>query len=950
MVTKETSPDPEVAIRTDRTHTPRFADLSSVPTPLRELQSQDGGALLTPQHPSEFTALAIRLRKIRLDESPEDAPSSDGKTSPVPGKPMRLDFGDNAIDIVHDKENVDNGASGPGSARASRTVKSLEREFGQDVASFSAREPEQSDSQGISEPAKSDTPGVQGSQDAPATAKSEAPVAVSVPLSKEASVHLSGTARTALMMGEENSQGKTSGTVNACARGDQISSDDENAVCTSSEGPDTAIVNRLSGPSPEKMQDPTVEVDHSCEASQQVGDADVDSLTREGKSGHAVPSNAEGSATQLTCGEGSARSVSTPVEGHVNRLLEGKDRWSWPKRCEAMNLIAEALNTVPSEDTLLTVRTVLPTLAVAVNDNLDELRPSVMTAALNLVNSIVVSKVDEGSQFAEEVFPSVMDLACGRSLTAQEAARSLAVVLSLRPELSAILEDADNPDRLCELLGIDANSNSIDVDTKARAGSALKLVQASIFKDASDAVTTPRPVSCTNIEKDADSSASSGAVNSATLAGTAPSDVNVGKALSPPSATVAAPTSKGAASRSPSTTAQTPRAGRMSLRLDRFHAGGLKSTPRHSMRGLSESRMSTPLMRNMKLGESIRKISPGSAKKRRMYTEEEVEEARRTAMRVVMEEASQAQAKEREKCLKEKEDVEKSLRKEQSLVAELQGVLGEYEMTMQTMVSQGNSHASAYTTSLENETKKLKAELLEVTEAYETVKERYDSAKQTMKVYENKEARNIEQIKELKKNMAELQKWSNDLKANTEKKLSKAFESVTTYRASYMDKEAHLSKANSDLIRHRAELDEEVSKHAETAGSLSRLEAKLHEEQDHRSSVEASLASSREALARVTSQKDRLQKDLGVANEELKQVKTELARMRDADSRATEAAKQLESFSVESQSLKARAYDDMTRIRALERELEAKEKEYEEISTVCEEALLELEKVKVKGH
>eukprot|EP00177_Eucheuma_denticulatum_P000563 GFKZ01001010.1.p1 GENE.GFKZ01001010.1~~GFKZ01001010.1.p1 ORF type:complete len:427 (-),score=96.62 GFKZ01001010.1:1028-2308(-) len=385
-------------------------------------------------------------------------------------------------------------------------------------------------------------------------------------------------------------------------------------------------------------------------------------------------------------------------------------------------------------------------------------------------------------------------------------------------------------------------------------------------------------------------------------------------------------------------------AARRSLHLP---AGGIRSTPHLPSRLGSEGYAATPLVKNMKLGNSNRKISPGSRSKR-MYTEEDIEEARRAAMRVVMEEAAQAHAKEREKLLAEKADLEKQVAKEKSDVADLKSVLEEFELTMQKMVSEGNTQASAYCAALEKETKKLKAELLEATEAYEGIKERYDTGKQALKIYENKEARSIEQIRELKRNMAELQKWSDKLKANTEKKLTKAFENVTSYRASFLEMEARLSKAKSDLDRVRTEHEKEVANHKETASSLARVEKSLHSEQDARSSMEASLSATKATLTRMSVQKERMQRELSEAQDELKRVSSEASKLRDADVRAQNASKQLESYAAERQSLKARAYDDMNRIRELENALDSKDKEYNELNALAEEALSRLEKMKIR--
>lgn len=631
-------------------------------------------------------------------------------------------------------------------------------------------------------------------------------------------------------------------------------------------------------------------------------------------------------------------------------LLEGKDKWSWPKRCEAMTTVSQALVTSPSDGDIATVREAMASLSNAVNDNLDELRPSIINSALRLINSVLTSKADRGSNFAEDVFPSVMDISCGRSLTAREAARCIALMLQVYPCLSNILEDADNPDRLIELLQLDVDEESGLPETQDRANLALPLVhqavhgEVSVIPHSPEGVVTPaaqngpcqasnESVSPVHCSTNKNSPASAGRVESAT-----------DSAEKTKSSSAAQPTEIPSPSGSDF---RTPQQHRFSERLGPTSSSEFKATKRQSLRAnLADIRLNTPLMRNKKLGNSIRKISPLSGRKKRTYTEEDIAEARSAAIRVVMEESAQREAKLRAEYQKERSELEKKFLKEQSLAAELNSVLTEYEQTMQKMISQGNSQASAYCTSLEKETKRLKAELLEVTEAYESVKERYDNGKQAIKVYENKETRFIEQIRTLKKNLSELQKWSDDLKTNCEKKLANAFSQVTTFRASYMEAEAHRNKATVDLNRVQLELTKSLSDRAKMVATLSTLEASLHQEEDKTSSLETSLSSTKDSLERITVQKERLEREVSSAHEELKKTSSQLVELEDARTRADQAIEQLQKDTAERQALKARAYDDLTRIRELENELHVKDREYEDLSNLCDEACSQLEKIK----
>lgn len=648
-----------------------------------------------------------------------------------------------------------------------------------------------------------------------------------------------------------------------------------------------------------------------------------------------------------------AESEKEELRANLGIVIEGESKWSWQRRCNAMREVTRIISSVVSEEIHCIVAKVLPDLSRAINANLDELRPSIMSAALDLTDAIIRDRIDERGEFAAQVFPSVMDLGCGRSIISQEGSRSVALLLDMHPELRSILEDADNPSRLQELLEADEESKLVGEDVNRRAKKASAILRSTIGTGATG---SPPPDDSNCVENkpvDQILAEKEDAPNHSTNAETVTPPLSIPTDAPSESPRFSSRSVNARFSQRLNAISGSPivgdefsvdRAARRSLHLP---AGGIRSTPRLPFRLGSEGHPATPVVRNMKLGESVRKVSPGSRSKR-IYTEEDMEEARRAAMRVVMEEAAQAHAKEREKLLAEKAALEKQVAKEKSDVADLKSVLEEFELTMQKMVSQGNTQASAYCAALEKETKKLKAELLEATEAYETIKERYDTGKQELKIYENKEARSIEQIRELKRNLSELQKWSNELKANTEKKLAKAFENVTSYRASYLEMEARLSKAKSDLDRVRTEHEKEVANHKETASALARVEKSLHSEQDARSSMEASLSATKATLSRMSVQKERLQRELSEAQDELKRVSSEVSKLRDADVRAKNASKQLESYAVERQSLKARAYDDMSRIRELENELDSKDTEFNELNAIAEEALSQLEKMKMR--
>lgn len=1064
MVNDESSPDPEITVRSPNAPLPTFAGLA-LPSPLRELRQQHIADAPSTPHPSELTALAIRLKKVRLDTSPTDAESPLEYTPVSLTKPIRLDFGEG--EPGYDKENVDNGATVSDSGKPPRTPKrkvkeraveetivesetelqhepvaEVEGDFVQNTVKENVESPEaaakearadveeESPNDASSDAVEADSTELvaEGHEDANEIIDDATPLEVDVddvahPTDADVDVDTSPADErpddaaedvpdandSAPIVQEDETNVVSTETVTNChehtatdADADQpLPLDDKEAsagVELDEELPYIEQNTSTDGAGAVEMADVGETAFHQGEFEDMKQTVDAETLVStdaphndvkegstftpaHGEEVDPVPPNSETEAKSTgeteshaenavspkgEASDGASSTRTEPVlqdaddsEGDAGVfaqqfriVLEGREKWSWPKRCEAMSTVTQTMIASPSDRVISVVRKATPDLSNAVNDNLDELRPSIITSALSLINSVLSSRADEGSDFAEQVFPSVMDLSCGRSLTAQEAARSVALVLDFHPELSSILEDADNPDRLIELLQLDVAEENGDPVSRSRAQKAMALVHKVVNGGGSEDALSPGRTDVKGVPKvvpQATDTPKSGEKRRTTLdASAAPSGAGT---LNKLAGKGASPLSACSASGSPHAAVEgrTPRHHRFSERVGPVSSSGIKATPRQSLRvNMSDIRLSTPLVRNKKLGKSVRKTSPASSRKSRMYTEEDMEEARSAAIRVVMEETSQREAKKRSQHQAEIAALEKSLRKEKSEVTELKSVLEEYELTMQKMVAQGNSQASAYCASLEKETKKLKAELLEVTEAYESVKERYDGAKQALKVYENKETRFIEQIRGLKKNMTELQKWSDELKANCEKKLAKAFNQVTTYRASYMEAEAHRNKAATDLERARSDLAKEVTNHAETAAALSRLEVSLHEEQDSRSSLEASLSSAKDSLARLTSQKDRLQKEVSTSQEELRKTTAKLSELEDAETRATNASKQLETFTAERQSLKARAYDDMTRIRGLESELEVKDKEYQELNAICEEALSQLEKARLQ--
>lgn len=1018
------SPDPEISFRSPRRSIPHFTGLV-VPTPLRALQQrEESNAEQGTRHPSEFTALANRLKRIHLENSP-----SDEKSGPIPErklpKPIRL-FGE---DLFIDKENYDNGLASIQTPKENHDRKDQHGELEESgkmgaVDKKITSVPSATDNQ-IMGPGKLDenhTPSHVPSQtgedseefvdddvlmefdeyedeptvDAPNTAdevvtaqqcemdfdlKKEVPELMSPDLQ---SIHpqIASQSRPEPQLKdvpsnmeipnndrEETQQEK----VKHISEPKQTKHGEPTATVTSRQPEVIAHSNIDSQVGIRKKDDPTApplsmglvntenifsstlhqnvpqtritgiatlpdvaqtEIDRIIATPNEKTPNTEEKILSEGLSKSAASQLASSTSTdELQSNEGVVA-----FESQLSIVLGGAKKWSWKERCAAMAEVTTSLKSNPSNGIARALRKRISTLTHTMNNSLDELRPGIITSALNIISTIIQAKLDAGTDFVEQVSPSVMDLSCGKSITSLEAARTFALILQYYPERRDILEDCDDPLRLMKLLESDQESDVVGKDAKERANNACVVLK-SVFQDLP--ASKPQKGSRSPVQIP---------ITPAPLA-TPRKDPEIPFELPTPTSISRRANARfsqrlNAINGTPTRVvdSSTPSPGRSSTSDGKQ---GQKGTNRRSIRLGSEGHPATPLIRNKKLTESVRKFSP-SFRKKRIYTEEDLEEARRAAMRVVMEEAAQAHANEREKMMAEIASLERKLTKEKSSSSELKEVLGEYEQTMQKMVADGNTQASVYCTSLEKETKKLKAELLEVTEAYETVKEKYDSGKQALSVYENKETRFIEQIRDLKTTMAELQKWSNDLKANTEKKLAKAFESVTSYRASFLDMEARFSKANSDLERLRSDLEKETLSHANTAGKLSKLEDALHTEQDARSSLEASLSATKSSLARVSGQRDKLQKEFSETHDELKKLSAEVSMLSDADVRAKNASKQLETYMSERQALKARAYDDMNRIKQLESELEEKDKDYTELNVICEEAMSQLERIKMK--
>ncbi len=345
------------------------------------------------------------------------------------------------------------------------------------------------------------------------------------------------------------------------------------------------------------------------------------------------------------------------------------------------------------------------------------------------------------------------------------------------------------------------------------------------------------------------------------------------------------------------------------------------------------------MLRNKRLS-SARRLSPQALRRVKRFTSDDLEEAKRVAVIQAVREAN-------EEAMNERKRFENQLAAERKEKEELHAVLTEYESTMSKMATdKRNSTRGPCHAMLDVEVARLKTELFETTEAFNKLKERYADAKETIAVLEGKESRVVEQNHELRQSLLELQKWSNDLKANSEKKLAKAFENVNQFRSSFLDRDARANKALSELKLANRDLEQQKEACAETAAKLSATEVKLHEAQDATASLQAALEVARASLKDITAERNALREEADSSRLQLARMQDDYDRLRESESKASDAVLKVASLELETRTLKANAYDQMAKNRKLEKLLEEKDKECEELNSICEELLTNLEKGK----
>lgn len=649
------------------------------------------------------------------------------------------------------------------------------------------------------------------------------------------------------------------------------------------------------------------------------------------------PSSVSGLTSALPADQSLSKSqVESPLLRHIEKILHDNSKFGWHERTASLKALASAVRENLNEDVKRLLIEHYKSLATKIGENLAELRPSIITSTLHLINAILESSLPS-QDFIASVFPHLTTVACEHSLKADDAVYSLVLVLNKHAHPEFLLSQTNNISRLENAFRNYMKRNTLPDMMVAPTQNALQyIVQTAANKSHSSL--TPAPCGASPFGSNNQDRSSFGVVPEAeprpSLEGMSNRDT-VSEA-----APVPEPEQKRDIQRSVDRV--------RSLRLSRMSWRAKLESPALSSRsGIAHTNDSNKPPRtseNVVSDNSNRTTSSGF--RGRTYSKEEVEEIRQTAIEAVIERLEQEHREERDRLQREKVDTERELEKERGDNSELRSVLEEYEVTMKQMVSQTNSQLNAHQMALESENTRLKTELQDTTEAFDKLKEKYETTKQAVERMETKEGRLVEQVQELKKNMVELQNWSNDLKANTEKKLTKAFESVTSYRAMYMDKEAHERKAISDAEKLRLEFEKSSQNLRETAAKLAYFEGELHKEQDARADLSGQLSSAKATILRLTTQRETSQQQLDQNVKVISGMKQRIGELEGTVSRMSDTKKQLDLLRVERQELKARAFDDMKRIESMERELNMKDKELEEMNAICDQAVGELERWK----
>lgn len=226
-----------------------------------------------------------------------------------------------------------------------------------------------------------------------------------------------------------------------------------------------------------------------------------------------------------------------------------------------------------------------------------------------------------------------------------------------------------------------------------------------------------------------------------------------------------------------------------------------------------------------------------------------------------------------------------------------------------------------------------------MTESFTKLKLRYNALKESSSDADDREKRLVTQNMELKQSMLDLNTWCSELRANTEKKLTASFESATLYQAKFKDKENREAKVSEELKVARRELKNRDDALSDALFKVAKHEEDLSKAEQAAKSTERILSHLREQLAQSEAQFAASKRELIPLRKKLEETALIASKFEAADSAGRAAEAKLTTMEKENKDLKARAYDDLTKVNNLEAELADKKLEFDEMTAMCEELM-----------
>jgi hypothetical protein len=661
------------------------------------------------------------------------------------------------------------------------------------------------------------------------------------------------------------------------------------------------------------------------------------------------------------------QTIGSALQAHMDILSGGISHIGWREWAEALDTItkslgmdtpSELIDQKPSQDVILFMRDRRNLLRNAVWQSIGEIRPTILASTFMLIDALITRHVLAPAELSEQAVDKLVETASGASVNGLVAAKCLIGLLATMPDLPLNFKCEDSAAKLraacSKIEGSVLISHNVRENLRIITGMLERLNN--VRDSAANSHATER--SELKISELMDSAS---LVSHSTIHGLVqhreaicesvstpvqniqphPNSPRPGSSGRPPRPNSSNPKSRHTPKSGLTAQPVTPILSRAAEGLEQ--ASSNKQAPSFVDSPTPDCSVIVPSTHCAKEDEngdrrlSTKKITPVSQRKKRLYTQEELDEARRVALRQAMETAKEMHAEECNRMEARKKHLE-------SHNDELQIILGQYEETMTVMVEKEKSAAtSSQLVEAESEIGRLKAELLEVTDAFDKLKQRYDKMKALSGESEVRETRLVEQNRELKMNMVELQKWSNDLKTNTEKKLSSSFEAASKFRTMYLDKEAREAKAVEKLQVAQEELVQREDALAEAMVKIGQLEEMLATAEDAAKSRENATQRAKAELGEAASKLSQLKLEISDLRRQLAKAEDASTRLESVERAASLAETKLKAIVTENQSLKVRAYDDLTRIKELENDINAKSKEVDELNSICEELLGKLE-------